>query len=787
MNVERGPSASRRTSRAPAALASVGCVLGVVVGLRLFLSLPEASACAERLLGGPPSVLGVAMLGVLLFWMGFGPASLGLMMLGRPRSSLGLPVWAVLLAGTFLVLFRLAGPGLSLGDLAGGETARLVLVFSYAALILLMSSTAAGAVSLLEWPAASRGVLSLLLLGLPWVALVHLILLSRGVGEGSMGPVRSEPFGGEAFLVLLALTVSANGAALGYALRRPRAWGAATALAVTALLVVPGWFLLQLGLAPQVRDGGAAWSTIQWLLAAGPDTSVGWWGLFLRWAAVQVGLVLVLALGHRCALGLWRAAATEEADAGKATGPEGAPIRAVAGGGRSTGHPGRAYLVLALGYAVLVVYGSLVPLDYHARPFEEALEAFVQTPYLHLGIGNRSDLVANLLLFIPLSFLMMGALTREDSGSRLLAALVAAAVTVVLSVGIEFVQLFFPPRTVSLNDVLAECAGGAAGVALWLAVGRRITEWWRGLVRADRPARLAALLLTGYVACLVVYQLFPYDLVLSADEMIQELREGKLVLVPLTDISRTSILGIVRNIVIHIPVGYWIVVRWRCRRRPVLAGVWGGLVFVGAIELLQMFVYSRYSSATDVVLGAWGAGVGGLLAARFGPMAGRPLPDGFLWRCVTWAVRLAGTAAVLAALVWGKWSPLAPQWPDGGVWAGLLRAARVPFYYQYFNSEFAATGQLLADVAVPAALGVMMMSLASGLRGGRLLAAVMAATVAAAVELGQMCFPPHVPDMTTACLAAAGGVLGTFLYRPFVKCFVRPGYGIGSEKVLDST
>jgi len=786
MNVEHGASASRRTSRAPAALASVGCVLGVIVGLWLFLSLPEASACAERLLGGPPSVPGVAMLGALLFWMGFGPASVGRMMLGRPRSSLGLPVWAIVLAGTFLALFRLAGPGLSLGDLAGGETARLILVLSYAALILLMSSTVAGAVSLLERPAASRGVLSLLLLGLPWVVLVHLILLSTGVGEGLMGPVRSEPFGGAAFLVLLVLTVSANGAALGYALRRPRAWGVVTGLVVTALLVVPGWFLLRLGLAPQVHEGGAAWSTIAWLLAAGPDTSVAWWDLFLRWSVVQVGLVLVLALGHRCALGLWQPA-TEEADAGEATGLAGASLRGVAGAGRSTAHPGRAYLILALGYAVLVVYGSLVPLEYRARPFEEALEAFVRTPYLHLGIGNRSDLVANLLLFIPLAFLMMGALTREDSGSRLLAALVTATVAVVLSVGIEFVQLFFAPRTVSLNDVLAECTGGVAGVVLWLAVGRRITAWWRGLLRADRPARLAGLLLTGYVACLVVYQLFPYDLVLSADEMIQKLAEGKLVLVPLTDVSRTPILGIVGNIIIHIPVGYWVIVRWRYRRRPVLAGLAGGLVFVGAIELLQMFVYSRYSSATDVVLGAWGAALGGLLATRFGPMASRPLPEGFLWRCLTWAVRLAGTAAILAALVWGKWSPLAPRWPDGGVWAGLLNAARVPFYYQYFNSEFAATAQLLADVAVPAALGVMLMSLASGLRGGRILAAMMAATVAAAVELGQICFPPHVPDMTTACLAAAGGVLGTFLYRPFVECFVRPGYEIESERAMDST
>ena len=61
-----------------------------------------------------------------------------------------------------------------------------------------------------------------------------------------------------------------------------------------------------------------------------------------------------------------------------------------------------------LAYAVFVVYGSLVPLDFHYRPLAAAWDAFLQTPYLHLDVGSRADWVANILLYIPLGFFATG-------------------------------------------------------------------------------------------------------------------------------------------------------------------------------------------------------------------------------------------------------------------------------------------------------------------------------------------------------------------------------------------
>ena len=63
-------------------------------------------------------------------------------------------------------------------------------------------------------------------------------------------------------------------------------------------------------------------------------------------------------------------------------------------------------------WVAFVIYGSLVPLDYHGIPWDVAVTRFSQIPFLDLGIDSRADWMANLLLFIPLAFFWTGALAH---------------------------------------------------------------------------------------------------------------------------------------------------------------------------------------------------------------------------------------------------------------------------------------------------------------------------------------------------------------------------------------
>ena len=128
-------------------------------------------------------------------------------------------------------------------------------------------------------------------------------------------------------------------------------------------------------------------------------------------------------------------------------------------------------------YAIFVVYGSLVPFDFQPLPFDQAWAAFRQTPFLTLGVESRADWVANGVLYVPLGFLGVRAL--GGGGARLIAVLASLILAGLLAFAVEFAQLSFPPRTVSQNDLLAECIGSLVGVVAAHALGPWLVRWWQ--------------------------------------------------------------------------------------------------------------------------------------------------------------------------------------------------------------------------------------------------------------------------------------------------------------------
>lgn len=75
---------------------------------------------------------------------------------------------------------------------------------------------------------------------------------------------------------------------------------------------------------------------------------------------------------------------------------------------------------------------------------------------------NARDLIANVILFVPLGVLI-GAWTGREAGRRAWRAIV---LLVAISVSFETLQLFVPARFPSIDDVVANTLGGALGVLL---------------------------------------------------------------------------------------------------------------------------------------------------------------------------------------------------------------------------------------------------------------------------------------------------------------------------------
>ena len=123
------------------------------------------------------------------------------------------------------------------------------------------------------------------------------------------------------------------------------------------------------------------------------------------------------------------------------------------------------YLLLAAGFTAFAIYGSFIPFDYTPLSWSQTLERFRQLPLLDLGLQSRTDWLQNILLFMPIGFFALAALTVDRHGWAWRAACVALVVPVcfLFSVALEFMQFWFPPRTVSQNDIAAETMGDALG------------------------------------------------------------------------------------------------------------------------------------------------------------------------------------------------------------------------------------------------------------------------------------------------------------------------------------
>jgi glycopeptide antibiotics resistance protein len=431
-------------------------------------------------------------------------------------------------------------------------------------------------------------------------------------------------------------------------------------------------------------------------------------------------------------------------------------------------HMGWTWFLLAAGYLLFVIYGSLVPLEYRAIPFEEAIRRFSDIRYLNLSIGSRADWVANILLFIPLCFLWSGLLwPRKPGFKRILISALIFVSAVFLSLGVEFTQLFFPQRTVSQNDILAETIGAAIGIGLWWWRGPQIRDWLAGALEARGPTQLAEKLLWAYLAVLFLYSLLPLDLTISPVEIYHKWRSGKVNLIPfgfyIADPAQ-RIYNLVTDVLIWVPVS----LLWVLSGRKNIRQAWAWTVLAATLlECMQFFIYSRVSDVTDILTAMVGAGLG-VWATRFFSLEVRPpsqtRPSDIRNLALTTGACLVWTLILMAIF----WYPFDFRFD----WAFLRDRARllsqVPFRAYYYGSEFRAFTELLHKTLFFAPLGAIL-AFGQPKLSHPLLRTVykifvfgVLLAVPFGVELGQVALPNKNPDGTDLVLEFVGGCAGYF-------------------------
>lgn len=113
---------------------------------------------------------------------------------------------------------------------------------------------------------------------------------------------------------------------------------------------------------------------------------------------------------------------------------------------------------------------NITPLDHHWRALRAALRGGPRQQEILLYL--LSDVVGNLLLFVPVGLALAG-LSRTRHSGWLLARTVALAAS--LSIAVELVQRLIPGRASDIDDVIFNTLGAFLG-ALGLLLYRRRTR-----------------------------------------------------------------------------------------------------------------------------------------------------------------------------------------------------------------------------------------------------------------------------------------------------------------------
>jgi VanZ family protein len=162
----------------------------------------------------------------------------------------------------------------------------------------------------------------------------------------------------------------------------------------------------------------------------------------------------------------------------------------------------------------LIVYGSLFPFRFEDAGIGGLAELRAALPWART---TRSDIVANLLLYLPFGACLAWMLAPRLGGALALCAALASGA--LLSLVIEGAQIYETRRVASLADVAFNTAGAGAGAALALllrAAGRSLGRHPLDRVLAQPIAAALVLLWVGY-------RLVPFAPVLGPGEWLESL------------------------------------------------------------------------------------------------------------------------------------------------------------------------------------------------------------------------------------------------------------------------
>ncbi len=411
------------------------------------------------------------------------------------------------------------------------------------------------------------------------------------------------------------------------------------------------------------------------------------------------------------------------------------------------------FAAAALLYAVFIVYASTVTgkfgVHFVAIDPREALTRLLHITLVDNGSDQRADWMGNLAMLVPFGLLLGGtiAAARRLTVTRAASAFMLALVFILST---KYIQLFFPPRTVTLNYVIAQCLGAAIGLVVYGVLQPAIAELSTG------PARLRHLRLSLqiYTVLFVLFALAPLDFALNVEDITSQLNRLPGTWTTMGGAGRPPAVFLVvtvMGVLACLPVGALLTLVDHggiyIGRSVFEASVIGFCLLFGTY-MLATLVMSAAPSLPAVGLRTIGIGMGAWVMHGLT----RRNPDEIrrrLARIVLWCVPVY----LIVLIVVNGLPPFDETSPEESVTTGAR--SWIPLYNYYIVTKAQAAKNIAAHIAMYAPVGVIIWSrVKPGARGGAI-SFFAAAILSAAMEAGRYFGPGLAADINAVPLAGA--------------------------------
>jgi hypothetical protein len=358
------------------------------------------------------------------------------------------------------------------------------------------------------------------------------------------------------------------------------------------------------------------------------------------------------------------------------------------------------------------------------------------------------------MMTIPLAFLVNAALYGGGGGVRLwVAAIPTFAICLAFILAVKYTQLFFPPRTVTLNYITAQAIGAVMGLVAF-RVSKTISFYPR-LVRRFENGDGLTILLGAYTLWVIAWYLMPFDFALSLGDLALRAFMLPNMLFAFPGEGRPLLMRFLllfAGILAAAPVGMFLAVRGRKRSTGRL--LWRGFWLMVLVTVLSMFVLTATTYLPAIAYRTLGVYLGIRLIAK---IHGKDLRK----RHYYFSRYVPMTAVIYVILVAWISGLFSSEWQSLDVaWATLEPRQLLPFWNFYIVSKAWASESVVAHIVMYAPIGVMVWLRRGFWTRGVTFSATLAFGLSMFMEVGRWLKPGLRPDFSDPVVAAiAAGVV----------------------------